>query len=532
MKKTTIKKMLALVVGVLIITASLTAGFSVFAATANAGPLNLDFSDGFNHWKGETSIYSVENGVLKTNASYEAGSWRWLKTEPFTIPNAVAGTVVELYLDIAFEDGLPSMNGNENQAGALESNPANKLVDTFFADPSISDSARYTECTEANGQRNQIFYNEEGTVLVGSQTIADPAQEFDFWVGCGNSAKKTWEITNIRLVVTHPNGTVEVYPEGAEAPTPPAEGGDDVEEPETPAVTFPAYYGTEENGFDSTGCSYPFYLKPADDLYNLDFTNGFVFWAGRKNGGTDVYAGDNMEIVTEANGNKYVKVPESGYVTSIRTCLFTAKNVAIGDKLVVIYDVKGEDVDTMRVQVLQEPMKAGIEYDATTGMSTTMKADGSGLLNPSPGMTAIMVGTGYSHNEFDVNLGAEGWTTYIGDTTSNVVDPANASSTATMDQTIYLQVALTCGDAGVEAGDKVDAAIDNIRIAKVVDGVYYNILDNSVIYDPNATDDPGTGDDDTPGTTPSTGDSVLALAALFFVSGAAVFGTAKAMKKR
>lgn len=526
MKKTTIKKMLALVVGVLIIAASLTAGFGVLAAdTANSEPLNLDFSDGLNHWTGETTIYTAEGGVLKTNDTYASGSWRWLKTEPFTIPNAVVGTVVELYLDIAFEDGLPSMNGNENQAGALASNPANKLVDTFFADPSLSDTARYSQCTEENGQRNQIFYNEEGTVLIGSQTIADPAQEFDFWLGCGNSAKKTWEISNIILKVTHPDGTVELYPEGAEDPNPPAEGGDDVEEPETPAVTIPAYYGTEENGFDSaTNALYK--LKPVEGLQNLDFSKGFTYWAGRKNGGNNAYAGECFDIVTEADGNKYVKVKDTGWVTSIRSAVFAVEGLEEGDKIGCLYDVKGADGGTFHIKIVQAVLKAGMTYDEVTGMT----AETEGYVKDE----AIMVGSGVAASDFDVNLGADGWTTRSGFMNAPVkaIAPEN-------EQKVLFEVTITSDYGGAAAGDVLDAAIDNLRIVKVVDGVYTDLATGEVVYDANNVDDgagegegTGTGTGTGSGSSSATGDSVLALAALFFVSGAAVFGTAKAMKNR
>ena len=511
MKKTTIKKVLALVVGALIIAASLTAGFGVFAeeTTPNAGPLNLDFSDGFNHWTGETSLYVVNEGVLKINEeTYTSGSWKFLKTEPFTIPNAVAGTVIEMSFDVEFEDGLPSMNGNENQAGTLESNPANKILDVYLADPTIDTTPRLTACTEANGQRNQVFYNEEGTVVVGPQTIEDPAQVFDFWIGCGNSAKKTWQISNISLKVTQPNGTVVTYPI---------------------VPKYPAYLGTEDKGFSSVTVA-GYKLKPLEGVFeNLDFTDGFIGWSGRNGGATEPFAADCYDLVTEGD-NKYVKVKDSGYVTSMRSAVFSVEGIEAGDSVTVLYDVKGDDGAAFHIALRQIVMKAGIAYDATTGAALTTDKIYASDHN--------VVGSGVPASDFAINLGPDGWTTRAGYKNVKVqeLDPEGSDK-------YFLQVIVTCGDAGyTEAGDKIDAAIDNLKIAKVVDGVYTNVADGSVIYDPNAGSGEGgeggagagtgTGTGTGNGGSSATGDSVLALAALFFVSGAAVFGTAKAMKNR
>ena len=129
------KNVLALTLSIVLIASSLMTGFSVLAAdTVNSEPLNLDFSDGLNHWIGDTSIYSVDGGVLKTNDTYTEGSWRWLKTEAFNIPNAVAGTTVKLTFDVEFENNLLSMKDHASYQNYLNSDYGSRILDTYLAD--------------------------------------------------------------------------------------------------------------------------------------------------------------------------------------------------------------------------------------------------------------------------------------------------------------------------------------------------------------------------------------------------------------
>ena len=265
-------------------------------------PKNLDFSNGFSYWTGETSIYSVDNGVLKTNDTYTSGSWRWLKTEKFNIPNAVAGTTVELSFSVDFEDGLTSMDGNANQQPTLESLDGYKILDTFLADVTVAEMDRYNASLDENHAqydkvaRNQVFYNEEGTVTLGPITVTDPAQEFDFWIGCGNSSKKTWGISGITITVTHPDGTVEIYPS-------------EEEEPEVPVV--------EPN-------------PPK----NLDFSDGFSYWTGE----TAIYSVDNGVLKAS---DSYAA--GSGSWRWLETESFNIPNAVTGTTVKLTFDVEFED---------------------------------------------------------------------------------------------------------------------------------------------------------------------------------------------
>ena len=171
-------------------------------------PKNLDFSDGFNYWQGETSIYSAVDGVLKPNDTYTEGSWRWLKTEKFNIPNAVVGTTVRVSFNVEFEDDLVSMKSNTNYQNYLNSEYGYKLLHAYLY--------KYgADGTQKSSENREIFYGDEGPVAVNSIKITDPQEEFEFWISCGNSSKKSWEITNIVITATHPDGTVDTYPASA-----------------------------------------------------------------------------------------------------------------------------------------------------------------------------------------------------------------------------------------------------------------------------------------------------------------------------
>ena len=537
MKKTTFTKLLALAVAVIVIAASLTAGFGAFAeTTVNTEPLNLDFSDGLNHWTGETSIYSAENGVLKASASYAAGSgsWRWLDTEKFNMPNAVAGDVVNLSFDVAFEDGLTSMEGNANHQPTLNSTYGYKILDVYFYQYNA-------EGSQIKEVRKEVFYNNEGTVVLGPVTIADPAESFLFRLGCGNSSRNTWEITNITVTVTHLDGTVDTYPA-------PAGGGDDNTGSDNTGsdntgsdntgsdnqgAATPNYYGTADKGFDS-GTNANYRLKPVDGVKNLDFSEGFTYWSGRNGGGNDAFASDAFDLVTEGN-NKYVKVKETGWVTSIRSAVFAVEGINTDDKISILYDVKGADGATFHIKLTQVILKDGVVYDATTGVTAdTGCATGE----------HIMVGSGIKASDFKWNLGGEGWTTRAGYWNNTLVQARPEGA----DQKLYFQIVITSDAGQAQAGDKLDAAIDNLRLVKIVDGVYYDALTGAEITEPTATGGSTggsttggsttggttggtTGAGSSSGTSKPTGDSVLMLAALFFISGAAVFGTAKALKK-
>ena len=233
--------------------------------------------------------------------------------------------------------------------------------------------------------------------------------------------------------------------------------------------TVPSYYGTEADGFDSTYSSWPQALKPVDSIKNLDFANGFVYWSGRNanNGGGGTKASSSFKLV-DTGTNKYVTLKDEGYVDNMRTALFdVSDNVSIGDKIVAIYFGNGADVSKFRVMVLQDYIR-DVTYDETTGRNNTST-------NASPGGETQIVGSGVAPSQFKYQADATNWTAYIAPTNAVIIDPTTTSTKVAPTANIYLQVMITRVDTAVNVGDKLDFAVDNIILAKNVDGVYYDI---------------------------------------------------------
>ena len=257
------------------------------------------------------------------------------------------------------------------------------------------------------------------------------------------------------------------------------------------------YYDVDGKGIKSQNAQYPYHLKPVEQISNLDFENGFRFWAGGAD--TGKFAASVFNIETKGD-NSYAKFPITGYVSSFQTALLKINNVTAGDQLVVVYDVKGADGDKIRIKVEQEYVKSIAVYDETTGLNTTTKADGVTLINVTPGVPRVLVGTAYEPSDFAANLTGNGWTTRV--TPSSLTVAAPSTGTAyTGDPLVdgyFIKLIVTCGDAGVKAGDVIDAAIDNIRIATVKNGIYTSAVTGEVIYDPANPPEPpieGGGDD-------------------------------------
>ena len=601
MKKTTIKKVLALVVGVLIIAASLTAGFSVAAETypeyygneagngfnsytntakgTSSWPFNLkpaddiynlDFQNDFWFWSGHDCSDGLGSiGGRRANRPFDLitdgdNKYAQMKspyycdilTALFTAKNVAVGDKLVVIYDAkgadatkirAFVRQVPIKKGitydettGENNSADTEASPKDGVVNL-----SAYDEVEPTEFAVQNSAADWTTY-----ILGNVDTVKDFGAEdstllsdiyLQVKVDAPGLEHKVTEvdaaIDNIRIAKVK-NGVYTDVATNEVIYTDPNASDDDDDNNNgnqggTTAPSYPAYYGTEDKGFDAnTVASYK--LKPNEGIFsNLDFSDGFICWSGSNKVGADgtsnPYASDCYDLVTEANGNKYVKVKDSGYVISMRSIVFSVDGVEAGDSITVLYDVKGNDGGAFGITLKQAIMKADRVYDETTGISA------AGVYSKDHNV----VGSGVAASDFDVNLGADGWTTRAGYKNVKVQELAADGS-----DKYYFQVIITCGDAGgAVAGDKLDAAIDNLRIVKVKDGVYTDLADGKVLYDPNAPvggdggDDnqggnDGTGNNGSGNGSATTGDSVLALAALFFISGAAVFGTAKAMKNR
>ena len=86
------KKALSIFVSLLLIVSAISGAFSISAeTTVNDGPLNLDFSDGLNHWT-NTDKVEASNGAFKF--SQGRSNWVYLTTEEFKIPGAQVGDTI------------------------------------------------------------------------------------------------------------------------------------------------------------------------------------------------------------------------------------------------------------------------------------------------------------------------------------------------------------------------------------------------------------------------------------------------------
>ena len=590
MKKTTVKRLLALVVGALIIAASLTAGFGAFAAAPadseadyydvdgkgikatliewpyHLKPVdtlgNLDFEDGYRYWSGGkgkgTYAKEVFDIVTENGNSYAkipaAGYVSNFQSALFKLDGVVAGDEIVVVYDVKGADGtklrvkieqefVKDIAVYDETTGIVTTTKADgvSLINVTPGMPSVlvgsgGEQAEFDAQLGAEGWTTILGVSDnkllDPTTSPAAGGTSDPIKDAfyirltitggDTGVATGNVIDAA--IDNIRICKVTGDEENKVYTDLATST---------VIYPEPEAPKYPAYFGTEADGLDSNLTHFPMQLTPADDIYNLDFSDGFIFWGGKALAGAGDVASSAFDIVTEGD-NKYAKVKEDGYVSNISTALFTAKNVQAGDNLVVLYDVKGKDGFKLRIKLVQEFLKEIAVYDKDTGLNTTLKSDGATLINCCPGIPAVPVGSSVENAEFSIQTEAEGWTTLIAETGHSVLDPksspAAADTSDTIRDEIFLQVVVTCTDAGVQPGDIVDAAIDNIRICKVVDDQYIDVVTNEVISAEGGAGEGGEGG--TGSNSPTSGDSVLALAALFFVSGAAVFGTAKAMKNR
>ena len=497
MRKLT-KKALSLVLSVMLVVSAISCAFSVIAETVGTStqptrgwvvydaPYSLDGSKGVSSWLGKVATTNtddpylvVADGVITSGEGATEGTgWHEAGPARFKIPNAVAGTKVTISFDFAVNlEGLSDEALEKVEAGE-------RLLWPVFRQYNFADASTILEDIQ------QIFPSDDGKTIVSTEfTLSGPDDFFRIILRGCKTARYAWEVRNITVTVTHPNGTVEIYPSAQEGGN---EGGNDV-------IEIPSYYGTNADGFNSKYSSWPQRLKPADSIDNLDFSKGFVYWSGRNanEDGNGTFASSSFKLVNSET-NKYVTLRNEGYIDNMRTALFKVDGVEVGDKIVAIYFANGTDAENLRLVVLQDYIR-NVTYDATTGLNTT-------ATNASPGGETQLTVAETEPDEFQFQAEDTNWTAYIAPNSEVVVDPTTKSSTVVPTANIYLQVMITKAN-GVNAGDKLDVAIDNIILAKEVDGVYYDLATGEEITQETIDNmappsiDSTAGDDNQGGTT-------------------------------
>ncbi len=473
MRKLT-KKALSLVLCVMLVVSAFSCAFGVFAEevgstvvngmTVYDAPVDLDFSGGLETWVGNTTAagtpeYVAENSVLRANDGF-TGGWKAVGPAPFKIADAVEGMGIEFSFTLAADT-----SGLSNADHLTHYNEGYNIIKVSYI--------QYNADGTVKASQIDLAYNKStlGTKTSQAFRIDDPDEFFQIIFKSPGDPGKAWRISNISIAKTTP---------------PPAVDPDEEYEFEFDVLeNVPGYYGTADNGFTSVSTtSYPVRLKPAEAIANLDFEAGFVYWSGEDVQSaavnTNVLPSDCFKLVPEGD-NIYLDVKNAGYVSNIQTTFFDlSEKLQAGDTVVLIYDAMGEDATKIRPLLKQDGLRP-VEYDEQTGLSTTLNPNGNGAIwNPSNGSTPTdIIGDAAAQTEFPLQVAENGWTTYM--TTAATIFAPNTYN-ATASDGIYLQVKVAAAK-GITAGTELDAQIDNIRIAKVVDGVYTDLATDEEIFD-------------------------------------------------
>ena len=469
MRKLT-KKALSLVLCVMLVVSAFSCAFGVFAEevgstvvdgkTVYDAPVELDFSGSLETWinnttDGGTQRFVAENGVLKAGSDITTygGFANPVSSAYFKIPDITAGSGIQFSLDLAVDPAMVSGHANYNWE------MLRIQYKHFNADGSVKSAPAYASY-------NAVQYA-AGTKTSPVFTIDDPDEFFQITISSPKNPGFAWSLSNFYMAITKAIPKDEEY-----------EFEFDVLE------NVPGYYGTAENGFTSASTtSHPVRLKPAEAIANLDFEAGFVYWSGENVASatlnTNVLPSDCFKLVPEGD-NIYLDVKNAGYVSNIQTTFFDlSEKLQAGDTVVLIYDAMGEDATKIRPLLKQDGLRP-VEY-GEDGLSTTLNPDDSSKIwNPSNGSTPTeIIGDTAAQTEFPLQVAEDGWTTYM--TAAATIFAPNTYN-ATASDGIYLQVKVAAAK-GITAGTELDAQIDNIRIAKVVDGVYTDLATDEVIFD-------------------------------------------------
>ena len=361
----------------------------------------------------------------------------------------------------------------------LAASDTGECVRTYF-DTTLPNNSKQNKLRSYNVKSGAFTNAASGVAATTNITVQDPDQTFSIRIAKANGTAGAYTFSDIKVI-----------------------NMSKISDEENPS------YGTEADGFVCASASA---VKPLDKALNLDFQNGLRYWCA-----TSKLPSEIMGIKTEGT-NKYAKIKGTTIYRGVQTPVIKLSNVQAGDKVTVVYDWKGScAANQFQVTLTQYDMKT--PYTSGGSALSPRLADGHGLMGTKLALSSTPAG----------------WTTVASRTLNALKAPENG------DANFYAKIGI---ESMVEG--EIDFCVDNIRLAKVsADGkVYTDLVTNQVIYDANtvttggsttggSTTKPGTtGAGATTGTFTTTGDSILMLAALFFVSGAGVFGTAKALKNR
>lgn len=539
------KKALAILVGMIVIAASLMGAFGVVAEDAAIddsvagtkeegiteksdaglnsiyveGLNNGDFEEGFKWWGGKqaggaSTVMELkkdgENTYVQYKADYE-GTWKGIRTPAILIPEdkiAVGDQLVVIY------DAIPGKLGDSTHGTCVLFQLNSKLTNG-----SIDNNYRL-----GNGTYGYLVGAHDGWGVYRTQTTnkvieRQPGTDAGF-ASSGYYAfalqiesqyqGSTLAVDNFRLAKLKDGKYYDLITD---------------KEITLTYDTTPVLNGTEEEGITiGTGASYSVsYI--ASNMYNGDFESGLLGWASTVNvkDSTDWFPTNIVEIKTESNGNKYIQFDgdnaadssngDSNYV-GIRTDEFSISDDLIddGDQLALVFKYKDGDGNNLQWVLEQGSVSDGKNRKAQS-YKDDIKQDGDWYV-------------GYaSLNPVSVR--------------SAGTNPGQASSGSYV---FYIQ--LECAGA---ANAFTEISLDDVQICKLsADGnKFYDVYTGKLLYDITPASSGGatggstttgtgngTGAGTGNGTSATTGDSVLLLVALLFVSGAGVVAAKRFAKAR
>lgn len=234
------------------------------------------------------------------------------------------------------------------------------------------------------------------------------------------------------------------------------------------AVAAEPNFGTEENGIatpnngndmNNTG--------PSDGFLNGDFQQGLKYWGDTTKGETTT----EVDLVTEGE-NKYIKLTPGAKYEGLKTCRIqiAGSKVAVGDQLVVVFDYKSGTIGTAKSYDFQVKLEQRYPAAGANGM----------LIN---GSNDVVVKAATAANP---------WTTAYAKGTAKVIERAEPS-TSTYEGDVFVFHIYLLAAAKLD----VDLSLDNIRLAKLVDGKLYDLDGQEMTFEDEAEE---TGDPDWAGT--------------------------------
>lgn len=550
MKKHFIKKAVAILVGIIVIAASLVGALGIFAedtatdaqygteadgisrertwtrytdiATVDSLQ-NGDFSEGLKYWgpkndqMGLASAQAkVEDGklVLTPLTTHYAG----VRSVNFKLDGVTAGDTIVLFFNFKHSfSNSKSIFGfklyENTDITSTEYSTTEKTIKNWSQGKVAYDKLMTFEASVTGN--NSVFYIEfQVAKLTGTETT-DPAYVDDIVIAKKNADGTYTDVatgnnidpeTGKPVVTTPPSGGDEGEGTGTGSGT---DSDSDAQTPVNPADD-PAKVGTYEGGLpagstgDDTNAKYGVYEE--EGVYNLDFEQGFKYWAVKGNAKDDLCS-QYVDLKTEGENN-YIQFKGNfpNDYGGMRTIKFKVSDTLIkeGDEIAIIYDFKGDS-----------PYQFRLDFAGMAGMKALKESE-------------ILIDA----------ADANGWYTAI-TTTQTIAERTAGTELGQADSGYYvLSPMIQC------SGDKtMTNAFDNLRIVKVVGGKYYGLDGKEIVIASTSTGtgsttgsgtgaSNGTGAGTGSGTSATTGDSVFLLAALLFVSGAGIVVAKRTMKSR